>query len=56
MAENTDRKNRERVSFQAGATIVAEDQDGRCHDWMKLQIIPVRHFTDVDVLEKSAHE
>lgn len=23
---------------------------------MKLQIIPVRHFTDVDVLEKSAHE
>lgn len=53
MAENTDRKKRELFSFQAEATILAGDQNGLCHDWIKLQIIPIQHLSDVDVFKNQ---
>lgn len=47
--DNTDCRNRELITFQADANVLADDRNGLCHNWIKSQTTPVRHLTDVDM-------
>lgn len=49
--DNTDCRNRELITFQAEANVLADDRNGLCHNWIKSQTTPVRHLTDVDVFK-----